>query len=67
MKTSQIEKQREKGMEKKKKATEYPGIIRIPNINKQPIIRSRNWFYLSQTKDYSPGDTESIALELWSV
>ena len=47
MKTSQIEKQREKGMKKKKKkrkATEYPGIIRIPNINKQPIIRVENGF-----------------------
>ena len=45
MKTFQIEKQREKGMKKKKKkGTEYPGIIRIPNINKQPIIRVETGF-----------------------
>ena len=37
MKTYQIEKQREKLM--KKNGTEYPGIIRKPNINKQPIIK----------------------------
>lgn len=44
MKTSQIEKQREKGMKETKKGTEYPGIIRIPNINKQPIIRVEKGF-----------------------
>ena len=43
MKTSQIEKQREKGI-KKKKGTDYPEIIRIQNINKQPIIRVEKGF-----------------------
>ena len=36
--------ERNEKKKKKRKATEYPGIIRIPNINKQPIIRVENGF-----------------------
>ena len=35
---------RERNEKKKKKGKEYPGIIRIPNINKQPIIRVETGF-----------------------